>query len=58
MYTEGRESLYVGIGGGFDDVDGREEKDVSEANILVSEENFPVSEASKLSADVRISRGP
>ena len=45
----GGQTFYVGGGGGFDDVD--EEIDVSEAN-------FPVSEASKLSAGARIFRGP
>ena len=40
--TEGRESFYVGIGGGYNDVD-----DVREAKIFVSE-------ASKLSTGVKV----
>ena len=45
----GEQTLFVGGGGGYDDDD--EEMDVSE-------ENFLVSEASKLSAGARIFRGP
>ena len=45
----GRQTFYVEDVGGDDDADG--EKDVSEANILVSE-------ASKPSAGARIFRGP
>ena len=51
FYSVRRESLYVGIGGGYDDVNGGEEKGVSKANIFVSI-------ASKLSAGDRIFRGP
>ena len=47
----GGQTFSAGSDGGNDDVDGEEEEDVSEANILVSE-------ASKLSAGARIFRGP
>ena len=49
LWGEGGQTFYVRGGGAYDDVD--EEVDVSEAN-------FPVSEASKLSAGARIFRGP
>ena len=45
----GGQTFSVGSDGGNDDVDGEEEEDVSEANILVSE-------ASKLSAGAGIFR--
>ena len=47
----GGQTFYVVGGGGHDDVDVDEE-------IYVSEVNFLVSEASKLSAGARIFRGP
>ena len=36
------ESLYLRIGGGYDDVDVGEEKDVSGANILASEAQLQI----------------
>ena len=52
FYTEwGGQTFSVGDDGGDDEVDGEEEEDVSGANIFGSE-------ASKLSAGARISRGP
>ena len=42
FYTEMWESLYLRIGGGYDDVDVGEEKDVSGANILASEAQLQI----------------
>ena len=52
LHDWGGINIFIGSGGGGDkyDVDGEEEEDVSEANILASK-------ASKLSAGVRILRG-
>ena len=47
----GQTFLHFYMLGNYDDVDGDEEKDVSEANIFVSE-------ASKFSAGARIFKGP
>ena len=49
-------TLFVGGGGGYDDVDVDEKMDVSEVNFLVIKANILVSEAKKLSAEARISR--
>ena len=52
----GGQPFFVGGSGSYDDVD--EEIDVCEASFLVSEADIFVSEASKLYAGARISRGP
>ena len=41
VYNERRESLCVKLGGGYEGVDGREENDVSKADIFVNEVNMP-----------------